>query len=55
MFFLKVFDRSATKTTKSEKLKKMKHNFRRPIISKQLFCKGFIFNKVNANKAFYMY
>ena len=56
MVFHKVFDKSVAKTTKSEKLKKMKHHFRQPMISKWLFCNGFfIFNKVNANKSFYMY
>ena len=50
-----MFDQSVAKTTKSEKLEKMKHHFRRPVISKQPFCKGFIFNKVNANEAFYMF
>ena len=55
MLFHKVFDKRAAKTTKSENLKKMKHHFRRPVIPKQPSCKGFIFNKVNANKAFYIY
>ena len=48
-------DKSTAKTAKSEKLKKMKHHFRRPAISKQPTCKDFNFNKVNVNKAFYMY